>query len=133
MRKSIGSSIALNRRALLLLSVVLSLAVFGLVTWRISARNISDDNSPGDAVDVLTTGSFGNGTFTLTKPATGFVHQIGWTANSGRGDAQSDVLLLLPPSLVLVPATLPGGSVGSPYIQTLTASGGTPPYSTPTV
>jgi hypothetical protein len=35
--------------------------------------------------------------------------------------------------LALVPATLPGGSVGSPYVHTLGASGGTPPYSTPTV
>src|SRR5258706_13084331 len=34
---------------------------------------------------------------------------------------------------VLVPASLPGGSVGSPYVQSLTASGGTPPYGTPSV
>src|SRR5690242_11716242 len=36
-------------------------------------------------------------------------------------------------ALTFTPATLPGGSVGSPYSHTLTASGGTPPYSTPTV
>ncbi len=36
-------------------------------------------------------------------------------------------------SLALSPATLPGGSVGSPYVHTLSASGGTPPYSTPSV
>ena len=38
MGKSIGSFVALNRRAFLVLGVVLSLAVFGIVTWRISAQ-----------------------------------------------------------------------------------------------
>jgi len=37
------------------------------------------------------------------------------------------------PALSLAPASLPGGSVGSPYVQSLSASGGTPPYSTPTI
>jgi hypothetical protein len=35
--------------------------------------------------------------------------------------------------LSFTPSTLPGGAVGSPYVQTLTAQGGTPPYSTPTL
>ena len=38
MRKINGSIIALNRKAFLLLSVMLSLAVFGVVAWRINAQ-----------------------------------------------------------------------------------------------
>ena len=41
-----------------------------------------------------TTNASGRGTFTLTKPTTGFVHAVGWIASSGAGDAQAAVLLL---------------------------------------
>ena len=41
MRKINGSIIALNRKAFLLLSVMLSLAVFGILTWRINAQRVS--------------------------------------------------------------------------------------------
>src|SRR5712692_1860049 len=37
------------------------------------------------------------------------------------------------PAVTLVPSSLPGGSVGSPYVHSLSASGGTPPYSAPAV
>src|SRR5580765_6996491 len=40
MKKSLGSFIAINRKSLLLLGVVLSLATFGIVTWRIDAQRI---------------------------------------------------------------------------------------------
>ena len=43
MRKSSGSVIALSFRAFLFLTVVLSLTVFGLVSWLISAQNSADD------------------------------------------------------------------------------------------
>ena len=39
MKKSIGSFVVLNRRAVLLLGVVLSLTVFGVATWRTGAHN----------------------------------------------------------------------------------------------
>ncbi|HQX57315.1 MAG TPA: DUF4394 domain-containing protein, partial [Pyrinomonadaceae bacterium] len=41
MRKINGSIIALNRKAFLLLSVMLSLAVFGILTWRINAQRVT--------------------------------------------------------------------------------------------
>jgi hypothetical protein len=44
---------------------------------------------------------------------------------------ESGVCNVLPPApggIVLTPSTLPAGNVGAPYSGTLTASGGTPPY-----
>src|SRR5258708_15409209 len=57
MRKSIGSFAALNRRAILLFGVVLSLTVFSIVTWRISAQNKAGD-SPGDGIRTSVTTVF---------------------------------------------------------------------------
>ena len=45
MRKSIGSFVASNHRALLLLGVLLSLAAVSVLTWRSSAQNRSSDSS----------------------------------------------------------------------------------------
>src|SRR5258705_11310523 len=39
MRKSVGSFIVLNRRAFFLLGILLSIAVFGVISWRASAQN----------------------------------------------------------------------------------------------
>ncbi len=47
------------------------------------------------------------------------------------GAASTAFTFTINPPLTLTPVSLPGGSVGSPYHQVLTASGGTPPYSTP--
>jgi autotransporter-associated beta strand protein len=41
--------------------------------------------------------------------------------------------VIINPALILAPASLPGGSLGSPYVQSASASGGTPPYGTATV
>src|SRR5690606_36380346 len=62
------------------------------------------------------------GTFNFTVTATdsdGF---------SGSQAYSVDVQAAPPPTIVLAPATLPDGVVGSAYDQTLTASGGTAPY-----
>lgn len=45
MKKSPGAIITLNRRAILLLGVVLSSTVFGVVPWRISAQNNAGDKA----------------------------------------------------------------------------------------
>jgi uncharacterized repeat protein (TIGR01451 family) len=45
MKKSLGSLIALNRKALLMLGVMLSLAVFGIATWRTSAWSLSGSSA----------------------------------------------------------------------------------------
>ncbi|HEX3102731.1 MAG TPA: Calx-beta domain-containing protein, partial [Pyrinomonadaceae bacterium] len=52
MKKSIGLLIGLNRRAILLLGISLSLAVFGFVTLRTKAQSPegSDDGGPGNAM-----------------------------------------------------------------------------------
>src|SRR5947208_1168521 len=47
MRKSLASFVALNRRAFLLLGILLSVTVFGIVTWRINAQSRSDNTTPG--------------------------------------------------------------------------------------
>ncbi len=49
------------------------------------------------------------------------------------GQPSAPFTFTINPPLILAPAGLPGGTVGTPYNQTLTASGGTPPYSTPAI
>lgn len=48
-------------------------------------------------------------------------------ANSCTG-SRAYTIVATCPSVVLSPSTLPGGTVGSPYNQTITATGGTAPY-----
>jgi hypothetical protein len=45
----------------------------------------------------------------------------------------SPVSFTINPPLTVSPVTLPNGSVGSPYVQTISAAGGTLPYSTPPI
>src|SRR5207247_2682667 len=47
------------------------------------------------------------------------------------GLSSNPVNFVINPPLTLTPATLPNGAVGSPYIRTISASGGTSPYGTP--
>ena len=54
-----------------------------------------------------TTNPLGFGTFTLTKPATGFVHAVQWVATGGTGDAQATVLLLGPAQATPTPTASP--------------------------
>lgn len=49
------------------------------------------------------------------------------------GLSSNTVNFVINPPITLAPAPLPGGSVGSPYVHSVSASGGTPPYGTPTV
>jgi uncharacterized protein (TIGR03437 family) len=54
---------------------------------------------------------------------------VGSDANCNNDSATSSSFnFTINPPLTLTPVSLPGGSVGSPYHQTLTASGGTPAY-----
>lgn len=47
----------------------------------------------------------------------------------GDGTVLSDTWTLVTPRLAIAPPTLPSGTVGTPYAATLTATGGTAPYS----
>ncbi|MFN7975586.1 MAG: putative Ig domain-containing protein [Acidobacteriota bacterium] len=104
------------------------------------------DNGPGGPVSGCTGGSnpgtgglSGSGwqpkSFTITAASTLQVRFVGETddsiANSGEGFFIDDVIVLCPftcPVITVAPPTLPGGSVGAPYSQTITASGGNAPY-----
>jgi hypothetical protein len=59
------------------------------------------------------------GSFTFTITAT--------DANNCTGARSYTVVIGTCPTITVSPATLPGGAVGAPYSQTITASGGTPP------
>jgi alpha-tubulin suppressor-like RCC1 family protein/Leucine-rich repeat (LRR) protein len=83
---------------------------------------------PGTLPTGLTLSSFGaltgtptaNGSFTFTVTATDSTNATGaqaYTIVTGGG-----------PTITISPATLPSGAVGTAYSQTLTASGGTGPY-----
>ncbi|WP_460501964.1 beta strand repeat-containing protein, partial [Hymenobacter agri] len=64
-----------------------------------------------------------NGSFTFTVTAT--------DASTGSGPytgSRSYTLAVAAPTITLSPATVPNGVVGTPYSQTLTATGGTGPY-----
>lgn len=60
------------------------------------------------------------GTFNFTVQATDTHNYAGTRAYS---------VTIAPPTIALAPATLPGGSTGVAYSQTVSASGGTAPYS----
>jgi hypothetical protein len=82
------------------------------------------------------TGSFGTG-MNFTAGTTPFGVAAGDFNGDGRPDlavtnnGSNNVSILLndcSPPIMLSPATLPNGTVGTPYSQTITASGGTAPY-----
>jgi outer membrane autotransporter protein len=80
-----------------------------------------------------------NGTISGTSAAVGtFTFKVVATDNStGTGpftSAPANVTLIVDaPIITLAPSTLPGGTVNTAYSQTITATGGTAPYTTYTV
>ena len=60
-----------------------------------------------------------SGSFSLTVTA---------TDQHGFQGSQAYTLVVDAPAIAIAPATLPGGTVGQPYTQALSASGGTSPY-----
>ncbi|MBD7923830.1 putative Ig domain-containing protein [Xanthomonas bonasiae] len=74
----------------------------------------------------LTTGGVLSGTPTV---AGSFAFTVSVTDAGGFGAAQAYTLAIASPTLSIAPATLPAGTAGSAYNQTLSASGGTAPYS----
>jgi hypothetical protein len=97
-----------------------------LVSFNGTSRPLSGG---GTATDVSTTisgteiGAPGTVPVTITNP----------TGCAVVGTSSPATTFTINPALTFTPASLPGGSVSSPYVQSLNASGGTPPYSTPTL
>ena len=92
-----------------------------------------------------TTNASGSGTFTLTKPAapapgstppaSNIVHEVGWIANTGAGDAQSTVLLLGPAQATPTPTASPTPTstpTPTPTPATPTPTPSASPTATPT-
>jgi len=74
----------------------------------------------------LTTGGVLSGTPTV---AGNFAFTVSVTDAHGFGTAQAYTLSIASPTLTIAPPTLPAGAIGTAYSQTLSASGGTAPYS----
>ncbi|MBB4128700.1 uncharacterized protein YhjY with autotransporter beta-barrel domain [Xanthomonas translucens] len=74
----------------------------------------------------LTTGGVLAGTPTV---AGSFAFTVSVTDAHGFGAAQAYTLAIASPTLTIAPPTLPAGAIGTAYSQTLSASGGTAPYS----
>ncbi|GAB3843873.1 hypothetical protein GCM10028822_00530 [Hymenobacter terrigena] len=88
----------------------------------------------------LTSGSFsgsGAGPYTFTVTPSGFgtvsvslAANVAQDANNTGNSASNTVSVqFVAPTITVAPTTLPAGTVGAAYSQTLTASGGTAPYS----
>ena len=58
-----------------------------------------------------------------------FVVQVGQGFSASLTATQSFSVSIVPQQLTILTATLPSGMVGTPYLQSLLANGGTPPYS----
>jgi gliding motility-associated-like protein len=70
-----------------------------------------------------------NGTFSGTATATGsYTFTVKSTDALSSSKAAPYTIIVAAPTIALVPAALPGGTVGTVYSQSLTASGGTAPY-----
>ncbi|NOT64283.1 MAG: hypothetical protein HOP19_29045, partial [Acidobacteria bacterium] len=67
-------------------------------------------------------------TVTNARPAGGHPLLVTVTDNCGARTTQTINLTVTCPTITIAPATLPNGSLGAAYNQTLTASGGATPY-----
>ncbi|HTM51704.1 MAG TPA: Ig-like domain-containing protein, partial [Bryobacteraceae bacterium] len=70
-------------------------------------------------------------TIAASEIATPGTVQVTITNNGCGGGTSAPRSFVINPPLTLSPDFVPSGAVGSPYNQTLTAGGGTPPYGTP--
>ena len=68
------------------------------------------------------------GTITGAPTATGTFQFTATVTDSASGKASQQFTLIVAGGLAITTTTLPGGKVGTSYSQTLTATGGTPPY-----
>ena len=86
-------------------------------TWLVTAGSLPAPLS-------LTAGGLITGTPTAAGTST-FTAQV---TDSAGLKASSQLTIVVAPAVSITTTSLPGGKVGTPYSQTLTATGGTPPY-----
>ncbi|MFD2720682.1 putative Ig domain-containing protein [Hymenobacter monticola] len=96
---------------------------------------VAGDLSVSNGTVTSFSGSGTTYTFTVTPTVLGSVTSVAVFANSSQDAANNGnvgsanyLLTSSAPTITLAPATLPDGAVGTAYNQTLTASGGTAPY-----
>lgn len=105
-----------------------------------STNNTITLSITGTATSVAVASAASHGTATASgttityTPAAGYSGSDSFTYtasnNSGTSAAATVTLTVSRPTLTVAPASgaLPGGQVGAPYVQTITGSGGTAPY-----
>lgn len=97
---------------------------------------LSINGGAATAVTLLSTPTHGvaaaSGTSITYTPQTGFDGQdsLTFTASNAAGTAAAATvsIMIAPPIISIVPATLPGGNVGTAYAGTLVSTGGQAPY-----
>ena len=106
-------------------SASFSIAASGTIIgyqWQSSADSgITWNNISGATADTLLLSN-------ITNAQNGYLYRIIAEGPCANDTSKSATLSVNPPVLILNPATLPPGYVSVPYSQTLTAQGGTPPY-----
>jgi hypothetical protein len=122
---NVGSSLTAN-----VLSNVTGTANPCNIFWRIgSSATLNGTNFRGTVIAnaSITVGAGSNlaGRALAGTGASGAVTMAGAGGNTIGGCSPAPPAC---PAITLSPATLPNGIVGTPYTQTITASGGTPPY-----
>lgn len=92
----------------------------GQITWSVSAGNLPNNVTLNPLTGLLSGVAVASGSFPFTVRA---------ADASGCAGTQSYTLVIGScPAIDIMPASLPAATSGTPYSQTLTASGGTPPY-----
>jgi glucose/arabinose dehydrogenase len=114
-----------------------TVAVGGSLT--ITPADGPSDNGAIASITVLNPGTYAGavsinpatGTVSISQAAPPGVHtiMIRATDNCGAATDAPFILAILCPAVTITPATLPGGTAGIGYSQTLAAAGGTPNYS----
>jgi uncharacterized protein (TIGR03437 family) len=92
----------------------------GQIMWSISAGNLPNNVTLNPSTGLLSGLAVASGSFPFTVRA---------ADASGCAGTQSYTMVIGScPAINIMPASLPAATSGTPYSQTLTASGGTPPY-----
>ncbi|WP_217486137.1 putative Ig domain-containing protein [Pseudomonas protegens] len=114
-------------------------AVSATVAANSSANPITLNLSGGAATSVAVSTAASHGTATASGTSITYTPTAGYSGSdtfaytatnaNGTSSPATVTLTVSPPTLSVTPTTLPNGTQGSAYSQTLSASGGTAPYS----
>jgi hypothetical protein len=93
----------------------------GVINWTVSIGNLPGGLTLNATTGLLSGTPTASGTFNFTIQAT--------DANGCAGTQAYALVIGNCPAITITPNTLPNGTVGAAYSQTIMATGGTPPYS----